>query len=74
MQAVCEFLGKKEEKEEYAALSAAVNCAVNARFYEEEKGLYKTFETGEHYSETANAFAVLCGAPQAGVPRRYAAL
>lgn len=66
MQAVCELLGKKEEKEEYAALSAAVNCAVNARFYEEEKGLYKTFETGEHYSETANAFAVLCGAATGG--------
>ncbi len=64
MRDICAFLGKGEEEREYASLSAAVNRAVNARFYEEEKGLYRTFEGGRHYSETANAFAVLCGAAE----------
>ena len=64
MLAICEFLGKSEDKKEYEALFVTINCAINTRFYEGRKGLYKTFEGSEHFSETANAFAVLCGAAE----------
>ena len=64
MQIICGFLNKKEDGALYAELSAAVNRAVNERFYDAERGLYRTFDSGAHYSETANAFAVLCHAAQ----------
>ena len=63
---ICGKLGKTNDKQKYALISKELNNAINARFYDSEKRLYKTFTDKEHYSELGNAWAVLCGAADGG--------
>ena len=46
----------------YDAEAVEMNQIICKRFYRPETGLFSTFADQEHYSETANALAILCGA------------
>lgn len=52
-------LGKNEIYSEKIAL---VNAKINETFFVADKGVYRDFSDGEHFSEFGNALAVLCGA------------
>ncbi|MDR1093686.1 MAG: family 78 glycoside hydrolase catalytic domain [Clostridiales bacterium] len=66
MSAISRRLGRDADGAGYGALSARVNEAINARFFDGGRGLYKTFENGAHFCELGNALAVLCGAAAGG--------
>ncbi|MDO4740400.1 MAG: family 78 glycoside hydrolase catalytic domain [Eubacteriales bacterium] len=52
------------EADVYSALAGEVACAVRARFYDENTGLFVNSTADETPSELVNALAVLCGAAQ----------
>ena len=55
-------LDKPEEALRYLERKEKCCRAIHRGFWSEEAGLYRTVAGREAYSETANAFAVLCGA------------
>ncbi len=57
---LCERLGKSEESVYCKNAERALKEAIFAAFYDEEDGLFKTFEDEKAYSELVNALAVLC--------------
>lgn len=62
MARVSELLGKAADTRRCRELAASLNIAVNERFYDEKRGLYRTTEKKEHYSEYVNALCIMCGA------------
>ncbi len=59
---ICNVLGKSDRAKYYRDAVSSLNQAINSVFFDEEKGLYKTYDDGESYSQLANALCVLCGA------------
>ena len=59
---LCHTLGKADEEKYYTEINNRLLSAVRARFFNEETGLFKSFDGGEDYSELANSLAVLVGA------------
>ncbi len=63
---LCRAFGKEEKAVTYGEAHLSLNRAVNAAFWDEEKGAYATylaFSGGlTHFCELTNALAVCCGA------------
>ncbi len=69
----CNILSRANDSDrikELAELKNMINNAVNARFFDAQKNIYKTFENSAHYSELGNALAILCGAADKGVSEK----
>jgi len=62
MISVCKILEKNEEAEYYSAKLTEITYAVRKKFYNEERGLFRSFEGEEEYSQLVNSLAILCGA------------
>lgn len=66
---ICTVLGEFEKAKSYLDRTQSLNESLHALFFNEEKGLYRTYEGREEYSQLANALCVLCGAcPQTVAP------
>ena len=50
------------EKDTFTAVANKVNNAVNAVFYDDQKGVYFDFDSKQSYSQLGNSLAILCGA------------
>lgn len=78
MSAICTRLGYAEEAARCAAAKETLNAALNAYFWQPEKGYYATtLENGElrHACELTQALAVCCGAvPRARLEKVLATL
>lgn len=46
----------------YSEKIALANAKINETFFVPDKGVYRDFSDGEHFSEFGNALAVICGA------------
>ena len=53
------YLGKERQ---YGERIAQMRKKINETFYCADKGMYRDFSDGKHFSELGNALAVLCGA------------
>ena len=56
---ICDMLEKASEKERCDVLYREIVEQINARFYDEEKGLYRFSEEDGRYFELVNVYAVL---------------
>ncbi|MBO6264107.1 MAG: family 78 glycoside hydrolase catalytic domain [Clostridia bacterium] len=61
MKKICAMLKKTDREKYYDKVISEISIAVNKTFFDEERGLYKTFTDREHYAELTNAYAVLTG-------------
>ena len=59
--AICDMLGKTFEREKYFALYEDIAKEINARYYDETKGLYRFSEKDDTFYALVNAYAVLTG-------------
>lgn len=59
---LCGVLGREKEKIYYQDVVFKLNRAIHTVFFDEERGLYKTYSKGKSYSQLANALCILCGA------------
>lgn len=57
-------IGEVEKSEFCERFSLMLNVGINRTFYDSKKGLYKSFEDGEHFSVLANSMAILCGSAE----------
>jgi len=60
MSSIATAIGR--DAAEYDAEVNELNDLIYHKFYRSETGLFSTFIEQEHYSETANSLAILCGA------------
>lgn len=58
---ICDMLGKTAENEKYINLYKQTKKAVNARYYDEQKGLYIMSEEDNREFELLQAYAILTG-------------
>lgn len=61
MMKICDYLKEGRLKEEYLNAYKQIKEAINKTFFDEEKGLYKSYISTPHYSELVNAYAVITG-------------
>ncbi len=61
-RSLCESLGKAEESVWADGLICGLKKEIRKRFYDQEDGLFRTFEDEKAYSELVNSLAVLCDA------------
>ena len=66
--AINDRLGK--DSAELTIVKNKLNKAIYDNFYDVERGLFRTRESGAHYSKLANALAVLAGAVEVDTARR----
>ena len=58
--------GDMEYKKELKSLWTKLKDTVNTYFYDEDKGIYRTFLEGDHISQLAQAYALLAGVAPKG--------
>lgn len=59
---LCDILGKEREKAFYEQTVSKLNRAIHTVFFDEERGLYKTYSQERAYSQLGNSLCILCGA------------
>lgn len=59
---ICNVLGEFFKEEYYLEKQTKCNKSINDMFFNIEKGMYRTYEDEETYSQLANSLCILCGA------------